>query len=318
MRTKAKTGNGPVIDYANPKGAPAFLRPDSIQWRIFKNQLALGIGGICAVLLEFADPRIRSGVWDHSIYKVDPIGRSERTGIAAMVGVYGPQKAARQVIAGVTRMHGKVSGETPSGRPYRALEPELLDWVSATAGYGFLNAYHRFVKPLTPEEQHRYWNEGDEVARLYGVENIPRCEADFLAMMEALAPGFEPHSINTEFLEIVQSDRAAPDTPKFIRRAVARASVSLLPDTVRETLELGPDYDLTLADKLTLKILGRIAERRFDPDSPPAQASLRLGLPADFLWRAPRERQRLLEKAGLDGSDADAPVMPEAEPIAAE
>ena len=31
------------------------------------------------LLLEFADARIRSGVWDHSTYKADPIGRSRRT-----------------------------------------------------------------------------------------------------------------------------------------------------------------------------------------------------------------------------------------------
>ena len=68
----------PPFDYSQPAGAPAFLGPDSVAWRVYKNQIALGIGGVAAVLLEFADPRIRSGVWDHSIYKVDPIGRSER------------------------------------------------------------------------------------------------------------------------------------------------------------------------------------------------------------------------------------------------
>lgn len=92
----------PAIDFTEPKRAPAFHRPDSIHWRVYKNPIALGIGGICAVLLEFADPRIRSGVWDHSIYPVDPIGRSERTGQAAMVGVYGPREKAEKLIAGVT------------------------------------------------------------------------------------------------------------------------------------------------------------------------------------------------------------------------
>src|SRR5690242_8004972 len=82
------------VDFATPAGAPAYLPPDSVQWRVFKNPIALGVGGVAAVLLEFADPRIRSGVWDHSTYKADPIGRSRRTGMAAMVGVYGPKDAA--------------------------------------------------------------------------------------------------------------------------------------------------------------------------------------------------------------------------------
>ncbi|HQP21523.1 MAG TPA: oxygenase MpaB family protein, partial [Phenylobacterium sp.] len=129
---------GWTLDYANPAGAPAFLGPDSVHWRIYKNPIALAVGGVAAVLLEFADARIRSGVWDHSTYKVDPIGRSKRTGVAAMVGVYGPQAAARRVIQGVTNMHARVNGETPKGEAYKALDPELLDWVSATAAYGFL------------------------------------------------------------------------------------------------------------------------------------------------------------------------------------
>jgi len=85
------------IDFSQPPGEPSLQHPSSVQWRVFKNPIALGIGGVAAVLLEFADARIRSGVWDHSTYKADPIGRSKRTGIAAMLGVYGPQSAARRV-----------------------------------------------------------------------------------------------------------------------------------------------------------------------------------------------------------------------------
>lgn len=296
---KTKPRSGPAIDYSKPEGAPAYLSPDSVQWRIFKNQVALAIGGVTAVLLEFADPRIRSGVWDHSVYKVDPIGRSERTGTAAMVGIYGPQKAAKQLIAGVTRMHQKVSGETPGGRKYRAMDPELLDWVNATAAYGFMKAYDTFVAQLSPAEKHRYWNEGEDVAALYGVERTPKSEGEFLDMMNALAPGFEPHPINTEFLEIVQSERTGKETPTFVKRALARASVSILPPLVRQKLELGKEYDLTLADKLTLKVIGRIAEKRFDPNSPPAQASVRLGLPANYLWQSSGRQRRLLDEAGI-------------------
>src|SRR5215813_13735007 len=109
------------VDFLNPAGAPAFCGPDSVSWRIFKNPVALGVGGVAAVLLEFADARIRSGVWDHSVYKQDPIGRSRRTGVAAMVGVYGPQSAARRVIQGVNNMHARVAGATPNGEAYRAL-----------------------------------------------------------------------------------------------------------------------------------------------------------------------------------------------------
>src|SRR3990167_5565278 len=180
------------IDYANPKGAPAYLEPGSVQWRVFKNPIALGIGGVAAVLLEFADARIRSGVWDHSTYKADPIGRSKRTGIAAMVGVYGPASAARRGIQGVANMHARVSGGTPGREACQALDPELLDWVAATAGYGFLNAYDRFVHPLSEADKTRFYAEGRPVTRLYGVQTAPASNAGFLAMLERLPPPLPP------------------------------------------------------------------------------------------------------------------------------
>lgn len=289
----------PAFDYSQPAGAPALMHPGSVAWRIYKNPIALAIGGVAAVLMEFADPRIRSGVWDHSIYPVDPIGRSQRTGHAAMIGVYGPADAARRVIAGVGRMHAKVSGHTPGGIPYAATDPELVDWVSATASYGFLTAYHTFVAPVSAEDQNRFFREGEAIGTLYGVQNKPASRADFFTMMERLAPGFEPHPINREFLDIIQSGKAAPTVPKFLHRALARAAVSILPPLIRERLELGREYDLGFADRVAVKLVARLAERKHDPASPPAQASTRLGLPSDFLYRSRAEQMRLLEGLGL-------------------
>jgi uncharacterized protein (DUF2236 family) len=282
------------IDFSQPPGEPAFFAPDSVAWRIYKNPVALGVGGVAAVLLEFADARIRSGVWDHSTYKQDPIGRSRRTGVAAMVGVYGPQSAARRVIAGVNNMHARVVGVTPGGEAYRALDPQLLDWVAATAGYGFLTAYDRFVTPLSAADQARYWREGQVLGPLYGVRRAPKSTDDFLDMMGELLPRFEPHPIVAEFLAIIQSGQAAPGAPRYLHRALARAAVSILPAPVRAKLALGPEFDLKPLDRLALKAAGALAERIGDTRSPPCEAAVRLGLPRDFVFRSQAAQRRLL------------------------
>jgi hypothetical protein len=75
---------------------------------------------------------------------------------------------------------------------------------------------------------------------------------------------------------------------------------------VRGKLQLGREWDLTPFDRLALKAAGRMADRVFQAGSPPAQASVRLGLPADFLWRKPAEQQRLLREAGMDQAVAAA------------
>ncbi len=288
---------GTAIDFAGPVGEPALLAPDSVQWRIYKNPIALGIGGIAAVLLEFAEPRIRTGVWDHSTYKADPIGRSRRTGLVAMLACYGPASTAKQVIGQVNRMHGKVKGETPGGAKYRALDPVLLDWVAATASYGFLMAYDRFVHPLSDADKDRFMADGDAIGREFGARHTPPTVAAFMAMMDALEPGFEPHPIIFEFLDIIQSGRAAPGVPRFLHRAIARASVSLLPAHIRQRLDLGSRFDLTRFDRTALRFAGRLADRHVDRSAPHCKASVRLGLPYDFLFKSHAEQQRLL--AGL-------------------
>ena len=88
--------------------------------------------------MEFADARIRSGVWDHSTYKADPIGRSMRTGVAAMVGCYGPASAARRVIQGVTNMHAKVEGRNAEGRGLSRARSGIVGLGGATAAFGFV------------------------------------------------------------------------------------------------------------------------------------------------------------------------------------
>jgi uncharacterized protein (DUF2236 family) len=116
----------------------------------------------------------------------------------------------------------------------------------------------------------------------------------FMAMMNDLEPRFEPHPIIFEFLDIIQSGRAAPGVPRFLHRAIARASVSLLPAHIRRKLDLGPRYDLTRIDRTALRIAGRLADRHVDRTAPHCQASVRLGLPYDFLFKSPAEQRRLL------------------------
>lgn len=286
---------GTIIDFASPAGEPALLAPDSVQWRVYKNPIALGIGGIAAVLLEFAEPRIRSGVWDHSTYKVDPIGRSRRTGLVATLACYGPASVAKEVIGKVNRMHGQVKGVTPAGEPYRAMDPVLLDWVAATASYGFLMAYDRFVHPLSDADKDRFMRDGDAIGREFGARHTPTSVDGFLDMMAKLEPKFEPHPILLEFLDIIQSGRAAPGTPRALHRAIARASVSLLPDPVRRRLDLGPAFDLKRTDRLILRAAGKLADRFGSRRSAPCRASVRLGLPADFLYRSQADQKFLLQ-----------------------
>jgi uncharacterized protein (DUF2236 family) len=108
------------IDAEQPRAVtPAFAA--ILSWQGFKNPLALFIGGIAAVILELAEPRVRTGVWEHSSFRTDPMRRMQRTGLAAMVTVYGARSAAEAMIAGVVRRHASVQGKFLKAMPMKPM-----------------------------------------------------------------------------------------------------------------------------------------------------------------------------------------------------
>ncbi|MCG7349871.1 oxygenase MpaB family protein [Sphingomonas sp. ACRSK] len=280
-------GDGmPQIDFSRPAGEPALAAADSVSWRVFKNPVSLFIGGVAAVLLELGEPRVRSGVWEHSSFRSDPVTRLRRTGLAAMVTVYAPASVAEAMIAGVGRQHARVRGTTREGQTYAAMDPELLDWVQATASYGFLMAYHRFVHPLDAADRDRFWREAQPGARLFGATGTADSEAGWDAMLAAKLPKLRAAPEIREFLTIMRDAPAFPRALRPMQRLLLRAAVDLLPTSAREVLELGPEAGLPRGGARLVRAAGVAADRLVIRSAPPGQACRRMGLPAEWLYRA--------------------------------
>jgi uncharacterized protein (DUF2236 family) len=281
---------GPAVDFRSPAGEPALAAPGSVSWRIFKNPVSLFIGGVAAVILELAEPRVRTGVWEHSGFRADPVKRLRRTGLAAMVTVYGARSAAEAMIAGVCRMHDRVRGQTPAGEAYRANDPELLNWVHATAAFGFLQAYHKYAAPLSTADRDRYYSEGAAAAKLYGVTSIAASEADVGELFQATRERLEPSPIVFEFLEIMRNAHVLPPLLRPAQPLLVRAAVSLTPPEMRTILGLGERQCLRPWQGLLVRQAGAMADRLVLESSPAVQACLRLGLPANYLYKKETSR----------------------------
>jgi uncharacterized protein (DUF2236 family) len=222
--------------------------------------VALAVGGVAAVILELAEPRVRTGVWEHSIFRTDPLARMRRTGEATLITTYGPTAAAEARVAMVTRMHERVGGATPEGQAYMALDPELMTWVHVTAGWGFLNAFHRYVARLSQTERDRYYAEGRRLGRLFGAPEPPGKEAEAEVWFDRMRPKLVPHPIIAEFLEIVRATSPLGVVGRALQPLVVEAAIALLPADIRERLGL-KSRTLTLAAANTLlHALARVAE----------------------------------------------------------
>ena len=266
---------GMDVDFSQPRGEPALTPADGVSWRVFANPVSLFVGGVAAVLLELAEPSVRSGVWDHGGFRRDPLTRLRRTGFAAMMTVYGPRPAAEKMIAHVVRMHERVQGTTPDGVAYRANDPRLLDWVHATASFGFAEAYHRYVRALSVAEKDALYAEGLPSAKLYGATGAPASWPAWEAMLARTAPGLEGSDVLAEFLGIMMEAAILPAPMRWLQRLLVRAAVEITPEPVRSLPQLR-GCGLRFGEAALVRSLARGSVLLPLGDTPPVQAARRL------------------------------------------
>jgi uncharacterized protein (DUF2236 family) len=278
------SGSSRRFDFSRPRGEPALVSADSMSWRIFKNPVALWTGGIAAVILELAEPSIRAAIWEHSSFRNDPLGRLRRTGMAAMMTVYGPRSTAQATIAGVVRMHGKIRGENANGAAYSASDPRLLNWVQATAAFGFGEAYHRLVRPLTSDQFDQFYREGAPASVLYGAVTAAHSRADLDSIFNEMRPDLQPSDSIFQFLRIMNEAPALPHPLRGLQRLLVRAAVELVPGPIRERLGLSARFGLPAWQRRIARLTGSLADRIVLPQSPAAQACVRLGYPVTHLY----------------------------------
>jgi len=270
------------VDFLRPAGEAALASPDSVSWHVFKNPLSLFIGGVAAVILELAEPRVRTGVWEHTSFRSDPVRRLRRTGLAAMITIYAARGEAEAMIARVRRMHDRVAGVTPAGEIYRANDPELLNWVQATAAYGFLQAYHTYVRPLCDAQRDRYYAEGTLAAGLYGA-TAPASEAACKMQFEAMSDRLERSDILFEFLAIMRSAPILPLPLRPLQPLLVRAAVDLTPPRLRSIVGL-TGRSLKAWEAAAVRQTGALTDRLVLATNPAVQACRRMRLPADYLY----------------------------------
>ena len=271
------------VDFSRPAMEGALVGPDSVSWRVFKNPDALFVGGVAAVILELADPAVRAGVWEHSSFRTDPLGRLRRTGLAAMVTVYGARSVAEPMIAGVVRRHASVNGETSGGIGYSANDPELLRWVHATAIFSFAQAYHRYVEPLAAAQFDQLYQEGVPASRLYGALNVPQSVAAMSELFESMRGRLESSAIVFQFLDIMRAAAALPRSLVWMQPILVRAAVDLVPGWVRRLLDLD-GHGLGPRERWVVRLAGELSNRVVTTHAPATQACIRLGLPATHLY----------------------------------
>ncbi|RRE78914.1 DUF2236 domain-containing protein [Klebsiella pneumoniae] len=161
-------------------------------------------GGISALLLQMLHPLALAGVWDHSRFREDILGRLRRTSQFISATTFATTPDAERLIAKVQGIHQRIAGVDKDGTPYQASDPALLTRARRRVQslYGFPPAPRRW-SVLSAED---YFRESAEIARRLG-PGYPQTPQEVADYLEAMRPRLRCDERTREVAEVLLSTR---------------------------------------------------------------------------------------------------------------
>jgi uncharacterized protein (DUF2236 family) len=249
--------------FAEGDDAGYFL-PGSAVWAVHGG-VATIVGGIRSLLMQSLHPGVLAGVYDHSNFREDTLGRLARTTAWIHALTYGSTAEAQAAVTRVVRLHESVNGTYVDGggtiRKYSANDPELVRWVHNTFTDSFLRAHELWDGPI-PGGPDAYVREWAEAGRLMGVEFPPESKAALnRELWETLAAGtLRGDDRVAETVAFIRDPPLHPFLKPGYRILFQAAVLSLEPEYRRllglQTARLGPlPLPVRLAARVTLAVV---------------------------------------------------------------
>lgn len=225
------------IDFENPKGDPGMFGPESISWQVHGDFTSMLVGGISALLMQALHPLALAGVWDHSNFREDLLGRLRRTGQFISGTTFGAKADADWLIDKVKNIHLHITGFAPDGRPYAASDPDLLTWVHVAEVHSFLQSHLRYRNPdLSGSDQDRYYSEIAVIAERLGATAVPRSRAEISLYLERMRPQLLCDERSLEVLRILLNAPAPSFFAGFAATLFMQGGIDLLPNWAQSML----------------------------------------------------------------------------------
>jgi len=212
----------------------ALFPPDSMIWRVHGDVVSMMVGGVSALLLQMLHPAVLAGVWDHSNFRTDMLGRLRRTARFIAATTYGERAEAETAIARVRAVHSHIGGTLPDGTPYRADDPSLLAWVHVSEAWSFLAAWQHYGdRRLTLAQEDLYYAEFASIGSALGADALPRNRASTNQALRDMQPALIADGRTREVARLVLDQTPGNPLAIPLQRTIAQAAVDLLPSWAR-------------------------------------------------------------------------------------
>ncbi|OMH34315.1 oxygenase MpaB family protein [Tersicoccus sp. Bi-70] len=197
-----------------------FLGPGSAAWAVHGSMAPI-VGGVRALMMQALHPGALAGVYEHSRFREDPLGRLAGTIRWIFTVTYGDTTAGRTASDHVRRLHRAVTGTYQDGtgteRPYAANDPDLLRWVHLAFTDSFLAAHliwgsYWGGRGSIPKGADAYVAEWAVAGELMGVTDPPRTAAELRSQLDDyLTSGQLVHSARLdEVMSFLRSPGLSP------------------------------------------------------------------------------------------------------------
>jgi len=224
-----KKGEQPVM-----RSDDALFDPGTIIWRVHGDVTTMMVGGVAALLLQMLHPAVLAGVWDHSSFRTDMLGRLRRTARFIAMTTYGARDEAEAAIAHVRGIHDHIQGALADGTPYRAGDPKLLAWVHVSEAVCFLDGWIRYAEPdMSGADQDRYFAEFARIAEALGAAPVPRSRAEAQHFIASIRPELRVDARTREVAALVLNQPARSLSTGPLQAITFQAAVDLLPEWAR-------------------------------------------------------------------------------------
>lgn len=232
-------GETPVV--RRPDG---IFSPQSVVWRVHGDVTSMMTGGLCALLLQMLHPAVLTGVWEHSDFRNDMLGRLRRTARFIALTTYGSREEAERAIARVRMIHESVRGTLPDGTIYYANDPKLLAWVHVTEAFSFLKAWKRYGEPtMTIADQDRYFAEMAALGAALGADPVPHSRVEAMRLIDAMRGDLATDARTREVARLILEARGRGSSTQLVQAITSQAAVDLLPSWARHMHGLpGPSF----------------------------------------------------------------------------
>lgn len=223
------------FDLSQPPGDPGLFGPESVIWQVHGDFTSMMCGGISALLLQMMHPSALAGVWDHSNFRQDMMGRLRRTSQFIAVTTFGNRADAQTLIERVKRIHLQVSGVDAYGQPYAASDPHLLTWVHVAETSRFLASHLRYKNPrLSGADQDRYYREAAQIAEALGAEGVPKSREAVADYFHQMRSELKVDDRTREVTRLLMNAPAPSWQAKPVMKLMMKAGISLMPEWAQQ------------------------------------------------------------------------------------